>query len=280
MVAPNIVRVPLVWLTPWLAAHGWLAIPGDRTTAILLYFTVADAVRWLLMYLPLVRRNYQLPSFATTISGTRKILQNWFFDVGSAFTDIADKVIVGAVLGPQLLVVYFFARKVGTVASMVNEPFFTEHFRRIGQTVGTLRASAQTRIYRHGIALSGVIFIGVATVVALALRVPQIAHFMPPSIAVHLLLFVLILGIDCALAANRWSRFVTQLDGGVKLLLLVRLSAFGLFAAGVAMFGNQFDGLGLCIAFASGWAAEAAFLIGRLRRGYRRATGAATTRQA
>ena len=271
VVASNLIRVPLIWLTPLLVEHGWLAVPRDRATAIFVYFALADIVRWLFFYLPVVRRIFAFPGWPSVVAGTRRILQNWFFDVGSALTEIADKIVVGAVLGPQLLVVYFFARRLGVIATMINEPYYAEHYRRIAaMTVDRLWSSAQTRVYRRGLLLSATLFVAMATVISVGLRIPAVAQHLPPTAVRYQLVFLLILLTDCALAANRWSRFVTQLQGGVKLLLALRLALFVAFSAGVWSFGNRFDGLGLCLAFGLVWAIECSALAFWLRRSHRR----------
>ena len=269
---PNLVRVPLIWLTPIAIDHGLVSgLQGDRAGVVTLYFLVPDIARLLLIYVPQVARNYVRPTSSALVAGVRRILQNWLFDVGSAVTEVADKIVVGAILGPTTLVVYFFARRLGVVASMVLEPFYAEHFRRVlaigdDQANTAARATMQRRTYASGAGFAAGLFAAMALMVGLALVVPMFAVRMPVSIPAHPLLFFSVLLIDCAVAANRWSRYVALVNGGASILFIVRLLLFGVFTGGTAWFGNDWGGLGLALALGIAWSLETIFLSAWLAR--------------
>lgn len=269
--APNVVRVPLIWLTPWLVHQGVLPdASGDAPLVMALYFLAPDIVRLVLVYLPIAARNYAWPGFGQTLSGARSILQNWLFDIGSAATDTADKLVVGTLLGPHILVAYFFARKLGIITIMVTEPFYAEHFRRVVK-LGAPAAWSQmvTRVYLQGIGFAAGLYAAMMCGVAIILSIPPLAAFVPRAISAAIWLFAAVLLVDCLLAANRWSRYLAMMNGAASRLLLVRLSLFALFLVNTAWFGNAFSGMGLAGAFALTWALEAGYVraqTGRLRR--------------
>ncbi len=266
-VGANLMRAPLIWATPALVRDGWLPKVHEPASVILLYFVAPDLIRWVVIYLPIATRNYVWPGFRATLLGTREIFKNWMYDLGSAVTDVADKVVVGALLGPQLLVVYFFARKLGVVVTMMTEPFYAEHYRRVSALADrSTRDQAKRRVYRLGLSLAAAVFVGLVMLVAGAVLLPPLAEHVPPSILHHMTIFVLVLLIDCAMTANRWSRYIAQLQGGSVRLLALRMTLFGGFAAGVAMFGNLGQGLGLCVVFGLAWVLEASFLSVWLQR--------------
>lgn len=267
VLGPNLIRVPLIWATPSLVAHGWLPdARGDQALAMALYFLAPDLVRWLVIAVPIAIKHYRWPPLRETARATVIILQNWLFDVGSALTEVTDKVVVGTLLGPQALVAYFFARRLGIVATMVCEPFYAEQFRRaVATTDRGMRAQRQTLAYKQGLGLAFGLFIAMTVAIALALRIPLLADFVPAAVLALLPLFGLVLLLDCLLAANRWSRYIAQLNGGNARLLAVRIVLFGLFAFNVWLFGSLLSGLGLALAFALTWLLEAGYISQRLR---------------
>lgn len=267
VLGPNLIRVPLIWATPWLVAQHWLPdASGEQTMVMVLYFLVPDMVRWLAIATPIAVRNYRWPGFHETFTASRFILQNWLFDVGSAVTELADKVVVGTLLGPQTLVAYFFARRLGIVATMVCEPFYAEQYRRtVTLSDPLMQSQRQTVIYRQGLGIASLLCATLFIALAVATMLPPLKKIVPTAVLNLLPLFAIVLLVDCLMAANRWSRFVAQMSGGNSHLLGVRIAVFGLFVANVWLFGNLLAGLGLALAFALSWLLEAAYLSALLR---------------
>lgn len=262
VLGPNLLRVPLIWATPWLVSHRWLPdAQGAPAMAMALYFLLPDMVRWLAIAAPIALRHYKWPGFRNTAIAARQILQNWLFDVGSALTDVADKVVVGTLLGPQTLVAYFFARRLGIISTMVCEPLYAEKYRRVVLLTDPLaRSDSQSTSFRHGLALALAMFIVMMATVVVATQVPPLAQMIPAAVIAMLPLFALVLLADCMLAANRWSRFLVQLNGGSSQLLVVRLAIFVLFALNVWWLGDLLAGLGLALAFGLSWFLEASYV--------------------
>lgn len=278
VVGPNLIRVPLIWATPWLVSHEWLPdARNHQANVIILYFLAPDLVRWLAIAVPIALRNYRWPGLSETVAATRIILQNWLFDVGSALTETADKVVVGTLLGPQTLVAYFFARRLGIVATMVCEPFYAEQFRRTLAVSDSLaRSVRQTRVYRLGLGLAIALFAVMMAAVLFATNVPMLARWVPEAILVLLPVFTLVLLLDCLSAANRWSRFVVQINGGHAMLLGARIALFCLFTFNVWIVGDRLGGLGLAAAFALSWLLETGYISNLLHGANQRALSKST----
>jgi hypothetical protein len=273
VIGANLIRVPLIWATPSLVTEGWLPdVRGEQALVMAIYFLAPDLVRWVAIALPIAFRHYRWPGLSETIGATRIILQNWLFDVGSSMTDTADKVVVGALLGSQTLVAYFFARRLGIVATMVCEPFYAEHFRRnMAIPNAVARRQRQAAIYWQGLGFALALFVAMMGAILAATLVPALATLMPNAVLALLPLFASVLLVDCLIAANRWSRFIAQLNGGSLQLLGVRLALFSLFVLNVWLFGNMLAGLGLALAFGLSWLLEAAYVSSQLRRVSRQA---------
>lgn len=274
---PNLIRVPLIWATPWLVAENYLPdARGDQSSVMAIYFLAPDILRWLAIAAPIALRHYRWPGLSEIVTAARLILQNWLFDVGSAVTDVADKVVVGTLLGPQVLVVYFFARRIGVVATMICEPFFAEQYRRTVAVVADLaRSRYQVRVYRQGLGLAFVLSLAMVAVVLSAAQLPFFAKLMPDAVIDLLPLFLCVMMVDCLLAGNRWSRFIAQINGGNARLLGIRITLFLLFTLNAYIFGNWLTGLGLAAAFALSWMLEAGYITAVLRIIVRKASAAA-----
>ncbi|WP_426164940.1 hypothetical protein [Sandarakinorhabdus sp. DWP1-3-1] len=265
---PNMVRVPLIWATPLAQSVGYLPdFAGDRAAIIVTYFVIPDILRLALIYIPNLVSHFVRPQDECFLGGLRQILRNWWFDIGSALTEIADKIVVGAMLGPELLVVYFFARRIGIVAIMVIEPLYAESFRRMQKIDSSLRtAASELRIFGNGLAMAISLFIVMATLFSGALLVPAVAVTIPEPIIVHRLLFFMVLFFDCVVSANRWSRYAAQLRGKSATLFAIRIMLFSVFTLGVWMFGSNGGGIGIAVAFGIAWALEALVLLRWLSR--------------
>lgn len=267
----NLIRAPLIWATPLLTAHGLLPdVGGDTAAIIAIYFLLPDLVRLSAIALPLALRHYRWPGLAESVAAARTIMQNWFFDLGSMSTEVVDRIAVGLLLGPQTLVAYFFARKVGVIAGMVTEPFFAEQYRRtVLLRSAQARAAMQRHVYLQGIVISVAIFAAIMAAILLLRLMPSVAVLLPAAVDNLFPMFTGVLLVECLLAANRWSRFVALLNGGGARLLLVRVSLLMLFTVNLWLFGATISGLGLALAFALSWVLEAVYVSDQLRRAER-----------
>lgn len=268
VIGPNLLRVPLIWTTPWLISEHWLnELRSNSAIVMALYFLLPDMLRWTVIAVPIAMRQYRWPGLVETVAAIRIILRNFLFDIGSGVTDVADKVLIGILLGPQTLVAYFFGRRLGIISTMVCEPLYAEKFRRISAVSEPVKRSLhQTTTYRNGLALAFILFLVMLSMVAVATQFPQLNKLIPAAVLTMFPLFVLVLLVECMLAANRWSRYVVQLNGGALQLIMVRVAIFTLFALNVWLFGDMFAGLGLAAAFALTWLLEAGYLVILLRR--------------
>ncbi len=255
---PNLIRVPLVWGLPWLAAaQGWNLAGLDRATIIFLCFLVPDAIRFLVLYLPGALVHFRWPGLAAIRSAARQIYRNWFFDVGSAATDQADKLFVGALFGPQVLVAYFFARRIGVVTVMVTEPFYMELYRRRVTGASQLGVGG---IWARGLGFALAIWAGMAVFVVAATQIPPLARFVPQAVVALLPMFITVMLLDSLFAANRWSRFLAQMTARAVQLFGVRLAAFGLFALVALVAAPALPVWGVVVAMASALLVEAAYV--------------------
>jgi O-antigen/teichoic acid export membrane protein len=272
VLGPNLIRAPLAWCTPWLTATGLLPnLAGNQIATIAIYFLAPDILRWLCIALPIAVQHYRWPGLHDVLSAVRVIAKNWLFDLGSSITEVADRVVVGILLGPQTLVAYFFARRLGVVATMVCEPYYAEQFRRKAAIADSrLRNHELASTYRRGLGIALVMFAGAAGAILLVLQIPALARLIPGAVLAMLSMFFLVLLLDCLVAANRWTRFVAQLNGGSLHLLGVRIVLFAVFATGAWAIGDHWQGVGLAVALALSWVLEALYLVAMQRSGSRR----------
>ncbi len=231
VLAPNLIRMPLVWLLPVFGPQ--LGVPdlaGDRAAIIIVYFMLPDLVRLLVLYVPEALASFRWPTLVATRQAARQIYRNWFFDIGSAATDQTDKLVVGALFGPAVLVAYFFARRIGVATVMVTEPFYLELFRR--RSTGA-PAPGWVGIWRRGAGFALAIWATLAIALATIAVLPIAAEILPEAVVTMLPMFLVVMLLDSLLAANRWSRFLAEVTGRAMQLLALRIVAFAGFA-GVA----------------------------------------------
>jgi hypothetical protein len=255
---PNLIRVPLIWGLPWLAPRfGWTMAELNRSAVIFLCFLVPEIIRFVTLYLPCAIKNFRLPDMAAVRSAARQIYRNWFFDFGSAATDQIDKLFVGALFGPQVLVAYFFARRIGVVTVMVTEPFYMEFYRR--REGGETQFSVGS-IWARGLGLALAIWAGMALLVVAATQIPPLAPILPQAVVALLPMFVAVMLFDSLFAANRWSRFLAQMTARAVQLFSVRLAAFALFALVTLLTAPTMPVWGVVLAMAAALLAEALYV--------------------
>jgi hypothetical protein len=239
----------------------------SRSTIILWCFLVPDIFRFATLYLPTALRHFRWPGVAAVHTAARQIYRNWFYDVGSAATDHSDKLFVGGLFGPQVLVAYFFARRIGVVTVMVTEPFFMELYRRRETGASPLGAGA---IWARGLGLATAIWAGMTLAIVLATQIPPVARFVPEAVVTLLPMFVAVMLLDSLFAANRWSRFLAQMTARAVQLFGVRLFGFGLFALVAWLVAPAMPVWGVVLAMASGLLVDTVYVQALVRLTRRR----------
>jgi O-antigen/teichoic acid export membrane protein len=263
----NVIRLIFMLVYDFIfVPFGPLNADTDKWQIFFLFYLLPEVIRLLLVYPYLLRKFYIPVSFKRVFLEARMILNNWLFDVGSAITEVADKVVVGYLLGPTFLVVYFFARKISILCVMILEPYFAESYRRIVTSVRVNLRQAASRIYFCGMSIS----LGILAIIILTLFLNSetvfLRRFVPAAIYHHLYVFVSVLAIDCFIAANRWGRFLTQLTRKHVHLFAVRLISFGIFIAACAYLVPRISSVAIPIAFFFCWIFETLFNIDLLNK--------------
>lgn len=267
-IGPNLVRVPLIWAMPWLKHFGIFAnVSSDHAILVFIFFLLPDLTRLALIALPIFIRNFAWPGVTATLEVSRTVMRNWLFDLGSTLNETADRLVVGLLMGPQVLVAYFFARRLGIVNTMVTEPFFAEHYRRLStESSLPFKKSKLNNVYLTGIVFAFTLSIMMISAIYAAGEISVSASFIPSAVLFMFPVFSAILLVDSLIAANRWSRFVTQIEGGAQKLFVVRIACFSLFCIILYIFGGIFAGWGVVLAFAASWLCESVYLAFRIHR--------------
>jgi len=255
---PNMIRLPLVWATPAIVGAGIMPnLAGSLAAIIACYFLVPELFRLVTISVPLVIEKFEWQGLTRIVAGARRIMHNWLFDLGSAATDQADKLLVGSLLGPHVLVAYFFGRRMGGLAVMVTEPIYWELYRR--NAARSDRRDLE-RVWWKGLASAFVLWSLMAGAVGLAILTPPVARFLPNAIVGLFGVFLGVMLLDGLSAANRWSRYLAQAAGRATRLLVVRLSIFGVFAVTLALLAPRLPTWGVVLAMLASLACESAYV--------------------
>jgi hypothetical protein len=265
---PNIIR--LIFIMAYINGirpFGNLTGDDNRWAIFFIFYFVPEIIRFLLVYPRLLRKFYVPVQLEYVYVETKKILRNWMYDVGSAITEVADKIVVGALLGPILLVVYFFARKFSIISIMFLEPYFAESYRRIVTPDNSNLLKTATKIYLSGIAMSLSMFALIVTgLFYVHAHLYSVGRLVPSVIYEHLYVFIAVLAIDCLIAANRWGRFLSHLTSKHIQLFIVRILSFALFVAGCLILIPWFSGAAVPLVFFCCWIIETIFDVYLLRK--------------
>jgi hypothetical protein len=266
---PNVLRVIFVIALPLAARAGIIPDLGEHTVAMIgIYFFAPDLLRFLLVNLGFLAKFFHLPSTDDFIAGLRGIWHNWLFDFGSAITESGDKILVGALVGPHLLAAYFFARKIGAAVTIVIEPFYAEHYRRIVLGPPEQRKQAQIATYIKGTLLGIAVSSVGAGVVLTVSSMPVAAIYVPEGVQTNIALFCAVLLIDSGIAANRWGRYISQSRNRSLMLLIFRIMSFSIFGLSLMLLKDLAGGLALSLSFFLMWLSDAllvSMLVGRKR---------------
>lgn len=265
---PNLIRIPLIWATPWALEAGLLPdARGNYELAFFLYYLVPDLIRLFFVQLPLIIRQWSWPGLTTAAEAAQEIFKNWFFDVGSAINDVADKIVVGALLGPKILVTYYFARKLGVMVVMVCEPYNWERFRRISaidDPLKKLRAQKSTHLFGVGIALSMFLSIFVITLILKDEKLAE--YFLPSSVHIYFQFFAAVLLCECLISSNKWGRYISNIGNYSLEYLCIRLILFALFAAICGTLMGHLGVYAVVAALAISWLLETVYLVGKINK--------------
>lgn len=267
MLLPNIIR--LIFILAYvneIRPFGQLNGNTNSWKIFLIFYLIPEVIRFLGVYPRLLRKFFVPVQLKHAYSETKKILSNWMFDVGSAITEVADKIVVGALLGPILLVVYFFARKFSIVSSMLLEPYFAESYRRLLTSDSANLLKDSTKIYLSGIAISLSVFALIVIALYLQGHVYFIERLVPSVIYEHSYVFIAVLAIDCLIAANRWGRYLSHLTNRHIQLFIIRITSFALFAMGCYFLFPLFSDFAVPVAFFCCWIFETSYDIYLLRK--------------
>lgn len=260
---PNVVRVPMMVLLLTMGGTESAQF-GNLTNAevVALIFLLPDLCRVAAIALPIWLKYGAFVSFGRMRSAFRSIRHNWLYDLGSSLTETGDRIVVGLLLSPTLLVFYFFARRLGVVATMVTEPIFAEAFRR-GIEAGKFESlKTVARSFAAALVVAGAM-IGIAFA---SLLWPETAEFIPPVVSTYPAVLLAIVGIDALIASSRWNRYVAHVRQRGTELLYVRLLAFICFVAVIYFTNAGVHPAMLVIALATAWSLETSYLVYAARR--------------
>lgn len=178
-------------------------------------------------------------------STTRALYRNWVFDVGSGINEVGDRALLSMTAVPGVLIVYFFARRLGAINTIVVEPLYAINFR--SQDFSS--ESIVRRLYRNGVCLSVAITSAVSILVALVMSFEYATPRLPSSFLDYWWVFFMVLGADSVACANRITRFLTLKNGNVGYLLLMRIFNLCIFGALTILVGGVDLGINVMIGF-------------------------------
>lgn len=237
VIFPSVIRllaIVVIMLVPSL-------IDKQHSTIIItaVFFCVPDVVRFLVANALSWRNNFQILTLEEILSGLRRIVHNWLFDFGSGIVENVDKLLVGWLVSPTMLIVYFFARRIGGAATIAIEPLYAELFRRIqnGSQDNRKRKEVIAFAIGTGVAFSAALTLSFAFL--LLEYFSEISRYIPSPVSQYYDIFIALLLVDSGVCANRWARFLFQQGFGSTILLIVRLTLRGIFGL-VLMLATHF----------------------------------------
>jgi hypothetical protein len=244
---PSLLRVLTVTAAVWHKT----ALVNTLPQMIMLYFLFPEIVRYLLINTPFTIATWQKASTELLRQTGRQLFRNWLYDIGSATTEVADKYLISLIVSPALLVVYFFERKMSSAVTIVLEPMYSSKYRKLcAQADRSDERRSLTRPLRYGYMIAAGICLTVLGIIKL-LTLVSFGHIaiIPPILRDNMLLFVVCLLIDAAIAANRWGRYISIMNGTAVLLLIARWVCFAVFMTVAFAFSFWHEAIGLATGF-------------------------------
>ena len=267
---PAFIRLAFILTAALLPRLGITVRWSDWSVAVIgALFFVPEASRYAVAQSWGLSRHGQRFPGAEMVAALRRIAHNWLFDLGSGFIENADKLLVGWLVSPTILVVYFFARRIGGAITIAIEPLYAELYRRIEVRRTPHRRRDETLAWLIGAAVAAVAAGGLALLFIGAELVPAVARYIPASLTANPAIFVTLLLIDAGVSVNRWARFLYQEGFGSTFLLFVRLGLRGIFGLALLAGASTHVNEGIVYAYLLMFVCESAFVAFSLARRHR-----------
>lgn len=261
-VLPSALRLAIILID---LANG--RIQSTLSGIALHYLLLPEIIRYAIVVPPIFFSNFRMPNWLSMQRACRIVFGNWVYDVGSAMVEVGDRLILSLLLSPNLLVLYFFARRLGAATTIVLEPFYAITFKTIvNSKVESYLARDLLNVLGRGYIISGTIaLLCWGSLSSVLYSVQSAASFIPALVEDFGLTFGALVLIDAAIAANRWGRYLSLLDGHVLALMTSRLMCLALFFCIVWLWPSETRVLGLLAGFASFAVLEFSFICLRSR---------------
>ena len=257
-VLPSIMRFTLILIDQ---ANDQVA--NELRYIVLRYFFIPEIIRYLIVVPFIVLPHVRIPRWRSAKCAFRMVFHNWIFDGGSAIVELGDRIILSVILSPTMLVLYFFARKLGAGATVVLEPFYAISFKSfLNAKVGSYTSKDIFKVLGTGYFIGGVMALLIFGFLFVVIHsVPNAERFIPVIVVDFPIMFGVLLLIDSMIAANRWSRYLSLLDSRALILLGWRLVCLGLFIAAVWVWPSDAKAMGLIVGFFFFALAEHLFIL-------------------
>jgi len=173
------------------------------------------------------------------------------YDIGSATTEVADKYILSLIVSPSLLVIYFFVRKISSATTIILEPFYASKFKDLASILD--RPLSSSDLSRP--LVTGYLVAAISCVLSLmAIKVLSFislfqVEIIPSIVMSNIGIFSTCLFIDASIAANRWGRHISLLNGQPGSLLIVRWLCFIIFVLVVMKLPAPSETISLTVGF-------------------------------
>ncbi|MEY4505572.1 MAG: hypothetical protein RL297_150 [Pseudomonadota bacterium] len=218
---------------------------------ITVYLLVPEGIRYLLLNIPLTLAAWQSVNLQQLQQTSRQLFRNWLYDIGSATTEVADKYLISLIVSPSLLIVYFFVRKMSSAVTIIVEPYYSSRYRALSLHNNYLTPQSDLiPPLRRGYIIAAIIcLVLLAAVKGLSLFSFGKIELIPNILLANIQLFIACLFIDGAIAANRWGRYISILNGSATSLLAARWICFLIFILTVFGLSDLSESMALAIGF-------------------------------
>jgi hypothetical protein len=266
VVWPSLCRLILILLVLVLPNNLCIYPNSSPVLIAAAFFCFPDLIRLILS--SAIGLIYQPFSFdiSEILAALRQIAHNWLFDFGSGIIENADKLLVGWIISPTMLIVYFFARRIGGAATIAIEPLYAELYRRIQHRPPHERPRREAIAFAIGATVAVGAAISLSVAFLLTGFFPTIARYIPQAVATYPGIFIALLLIDSGVCANRWARFLFQDGFGSTFLLIARLSLRAIFGLALLTISHFDVSSGIAYSYFIMFACEFVFMIFALRR--------------
>lgn len=228
-----------------------LTLVNSLPEMVAVYLLIPEGIRYLLSNIPLTLGVWQSVNLEQFRRTSRQLFRNWLYDIGSATTEVADKYLISLIVSPGLLVVYFFARKMSSAVTIIIEPLYASSYRKFDYQLDhlALRSKLVQPLFSGYLIAGLTCLIMLVAVKSLGLISFGHAALIPESLQANMQLFIVCLFIDGAIAANRWGRYISILNGSAASLLVARWVCFAVFILTVFGLSSRSESMALAIGF-------------------------------